>query len=191
MFSNKKMMMMSMLSRKMGGVWYSLLAVLWSLSAGCTGEPLERAPVQPPSVLADLVAERLALAREVVWAKYQLGLPILDEEREKKVIDRMEQRAIELELDPILVRRFFTAQMAASRQLQVECLEEWKTTLLFPQQTPMDLQRQIRPLLDEMGEAILQNLNDDNLATLSTVQARMFLREMGFSPQVIDLALTW
>ncbi len=181
---------MKMISPKKTGIGCGLLLVMF-IWLGCTGESADAPPTLPPSELADLVAERLIIGREVAWAKYQQGLPILDAEREKAVLDRMEQRARELDLDPALVRRFFSAQITASRQLQEECIEGWENAPLLPEQAPLDLQRQIRPLLDDLGESILRNLDADSLATLSSRQAHQFLQELGFSKKVVSLALEY
>lgn len=164
--------------------WLFWVAVIGSPVWGAE-EPL----VSAPSELVELLAKRLELGREVAWAKYQKGLPVLAPAREEQLLMRMAARARELNLDTELVRRCFDAQMAASRLLQEECIAHWKTTGSLPESPPLDLVQDIRPMLDILGESILQNLDSANLASLTAPEARQYFKKQGFSLKVTELAL--
>lgn len=176
------------MTMKKAGLLGLLLLVVW-FGVGCMSRPVEPSLASPPSELVGLLAKRLEVGREVAWVKYQKGMPVLDAVREQQLLQRMEVRAGELNVDTGLVYRCFEAQIAASRELQEECIARWKSTGQVPASPPLDLVEQIRPLLDELGELILRNLDAASVQSLSTPEARQYLREQGFSEKVIERTL--
>lgn len=145
--------------------------------------------VEAPSELVRLLTERLKLGKEVAWTKYRENLPIQHVEREQQLLARMRERAVELGLDPELVVRVFNAQIVASKEYQNELIEGWRAGQAVPETLHLDLVSQIRPQLDELGRSILQNLDQSSVASLSTPEARQYLKGQGFSDKIIAITL--
>ena len=70
--------------------------------------------------LLELLAERLGLASELAEIKQKLGLPVRDEERERKIMERVRGRAKELRLDPEFAESMIrlTVAQAVGRELE-------------------------------------------------------------------------
>jgi hypothetical protein len=56
------------------------------------------------------------------------------------------------------VRRFFQAQMAASRMVQADLMRYWKEGNPLPAAPPRDLKREVRPQLDAFNTGLLTQL---------------------------------
>ena len=141
--------------------------------------------------LIDLIARRLDLARDVAWAKFHTGAPVYDPGRERAVLQALVAKATEAGISPSLAAIFFTAQIAASRQVQIELIDGWKGGATKPATRPLDLQRDIRPRIDSLSEQLLAALavrpsRPVDLASLTAVQ--MSLRARGYSAAVASLA---
>lgn len=67
--------------------------------------------------LTALFARRMALAAEIAEQKRRDGLPVLDENRERTVLDRAETRTAQQELRPF-TRKFFQSLLSLSRERQ-------------------------------------------------------------------------
>ncbi len=73
--------------------------------------------------LVELFGRRMALSAAIAQHKRENGLPVLDEGRERAVLDRAEGRTLDETLRP-LTRRFFQGLLALSRDHQHALLED-------------------------------------------------------------------
>jgi cyclohexadienyl dehydratase len=108
----------------------------------------ERQPLRPLDHLADLLARRLAFMPLVAAAKLAAGLPIEDLPREKVVLDSAAAEGTKFGLPVARVRAFFALQIELAKAVQ---RRQWEATTL-------DLGRQMRPALNELGDRILDAL---------------------------------
>lgn len=95
--------------------------------------------------LSDLLARRLAYMPLVAGAKAKRGLPIEDLPREKVVLDAAAASALKLGLPEPAARAFFALQIELSKAVQRRQSET----------NALDLSQQIRPVLNELGDRIL------------------------------------
>ena len=173
-------------------LWVGVCAGL-SLLAGCCA-PWAKEESTPFERLRNGVAVRLDIARDVAWAKAQTGAPVLDVEREKAVLAALVKQGEAAGLERARVERFFSAQIAASREVQTELLAAWAAgTAERPKTKPLDLKTQIRPRLDAVGTELIAALaevpvgNDGWTAGAREAMRRALLRR-GFSEAVSWLA---
>jgi cyclohexadienyl dehydratase len=108
----------------------------------------ERQSLRALDHLSDLLARRLAFMPLVAEIKAKAGLPIEDLPREKQVLAASEQQAQKLGLRAESARRFFALQIELAKAVQRRRHEP----------TELDLARQIRPALNELGDRILDAL---------------------------------
>ncbi|MET0792294.1 MAG: chorismate mutase, partial [Polyangiaceae bacterium] len=95
--------------------------------------------------LTDLLARRMAFMPLVAGAKAKLGMPIEDLPREKIVLDSAAASARKVGLPEAATHDFFALQIELSKAVQRRTSEA----------TALDLARQIRPALNELGDRIL------------------------------------
>ena len=105
----------------------------------------ERQPLDAESNLADLLARRMAFMPLVAGAKAKLGMPIEDLPREKVVLDSAAASARQVGLAEAATRDFFALQIELSKAVQRRSSEA----------SDLDLARDIRPALNELGDRIL------------------------------------
>jgi chorismate mutase-like protein len=105
----------------------------------------ERQPLNAVGNLSDLLARRMAFMPLVAGAKAKLGQPIEDLPREKIVLDSTAASALKVGLPEVQARAFFALQIELSKAVQRRMSEA----------TLLDLQQQIRPALNELGDRIL------------------------------------
>lgn len=72
---------------------------------------------QVDAQMAQLFERRMRAVRSIAQYKQQHGLPILDADRERQVLERSVQRIQDPELRP-LFQEFITLQMSLSRRYQ-------------------------------------------------------------------------
>jgi chorismate mutase len=140
--------------------------------------------------LIELMAQRLDVSRDVAWTKFNSGAPVLDPPREQVVLTALVGQATRAGVGREAAERFFTAQIAASRQVQTEWIDGWKNGRPRPATPPLDLANAIRPRLDGIGEQMVAALaarfvrpaND-----LST-RAKVALEAKGFSQAAAAIA---
>ncbi len=153
------------------------------LFAGCSTTPHSPAA---RSELGAVMAERLALARDVARSKHHSGAPVHDPAREAAILASLTRQATERGLSHRDAESFLTAQIAASRQVQTELLARWACT------TPLDLQTELRPRLDTVTTRLLDTLAATHRRgrwTETASHARTALSSAGFSDEAIQTAI--
>lgn len=109
--------------------------------------------------MVELMGERLALARDVAWYKHREGLPIRDRKREKASLCALAERGKAMGMSTWTTGRFFRAQMAASRTLQQDLINAWKTGTPHPAVPPPDLANVIRPRINSINNELLMQMH--------------------------------
>ena len=137
---------------------------------GCAG---------PSGQLASLARERLELAPQVAWTKYSQNLPVYDPAREtaalRSTMAQGEARGVPQET----TRRFFAAQMEASRRIQWQWIEGWRKNLVpRPDGAARSLNGDLRPRIDAIGaqqvEALARGARPLTLDQISLLGARFW-----------------
>src|SRR6187402_1858337 len=105
----------------------------------------ERQALDATGNLADLLARRMAFMPFVAGAKAKLALPIEDLPREKIVLDSASLSAQKAGLPETAARDFFALQIELSKAVQRRMSEA----------SALELARQIRPALNDLGDRIL------------------------------------
>lgn len=103
-----------------------------------------------------LVAQRLELMQSVAAWKYARGLKIVDEPRERKVLEATLQQASALGIDPDTARELFSLQIQLARKVQQHYVGEWRKARADPPQPLRDLDTDLRPALDDIGARLLR-----------------------------------
>ena len=146
----------------------ALLFALAALLAGCAG---------PQGELVSLAEKRLALSPDIAWYKHSKDLPVYDPERETAVLQTVMAAGQQQGLHPDTVRRFFAAEMEASRRIQWEWIEGWrKNRIAAPNRPALDLGSYVRPQIDEINarqiRALARGAQPLSIAQLSEIGAR-------------------
>ena len=139
-----------------------------ALLAGCAG---------PQAELASLAERRLALSPDIAWYKHSKDVPVYDPVRETAVLRTVMAAGQQQGLNPDTVRRFFAAEMEASRRIQWAWIEAWRKNLVPPPQRPApDLGAYIRPQIDDINQrqirALARGAQPLSVAQLSEIGAR-------------------
>lgn len=171
-----------------------LLCVFGLFAAGCAHAPKAPAfhPSAPQARMTALLVQRLELSRQVAWVKFQNNAPVRDPQREAALLSSLTEKAVRSGLPPAFAGRFFQFQMKASRQLQSGLIHGWTRGTTLPALPPLDLQKQIRPRLDQVSTEMVQLLVQlrPSLPDPAFAQyARTVLRQKGFPWQVADSAV--
>ena len=74
--------------------------------------------------LCDLISERTSLARDIVFSKQYLGMPIYDENREKAVHEKIEKLAREKDLDVDIIDQIVNMLTILSKNEQKKIIKE-------------------------------------------------------------------
>lgn len=130
-----------------------LLAALQALVlmlSGCA------TPALPPGseAVVGLMAERLALAQDVAWAKSADGLPVRDPDREKMVLAKLARQGAMADIDEVLVIHFAKAQIEASCLEQEAWMKRWREGIPQPPGDPPAL-ADLRFRLDRLSAMLL------------------------------------
>ncbi|MEU9480467.1 chorismate mutase [Streptomyces sp. NPDC048191] len=105
--------------------------------------------------IARLAGERVMTADTVAAAKWGTRQPIDDPAREKTVLDSAAAQGAQLGIPPATVRRIFTDQIAANKDVQRALYTRWHAQ---PAEQPThrpDLATQVRPVLDRIDGRLL------------------------------------
>ncbi|MFM8460193.1 MAG: gamma subclass chorismate mutase AroQ [Chthoniobacterales bacterium] len=136
--------------------------------AGCAG---------PGGQLTSLARQRLELAPQIAWTKYSQDLPVYDAERETAALQSVMAQGAARGVPPETTRRFFAAQMEASRRIQWEWIHSWRKNLApRPSGAARSLDGDLRPRVDAIGaqqvEALARGAQPPSIAQLSEIGAR-------------------
>ena len=136
--------------------------------AGCAG---------PQGQLTSLAEERLSLAPDIAWYKHSRNVPVYDPARETAVLQTVMAAGQQQGLNPDTVRRFFAAEMEASRRIQWAWIEAWrKNRAVPPSQAARDLGAYVRPQIDDINQrqirALARGAQPLGIAQLSAIGER-------------------
>ncbi len=111
----------------------------------------------PQGELQALAGQRLAMSPDIAWAKHSADLPVYDPQRETAILQAVMAAGTQQGLDPDTVRRFFAAEMEASRRVQWAWIEAWRKNLAPPPDgTARDLGAYLRPQIDNINQRQIQ-----------------------------------
>ena len=141
-----------------------VLAVL----ASCAG---------PQGELTALAERRLSLSPDIAWYKHSNDVPVYDPVRDTSILQTVMAAGQQQGLNPDTVRRFFAAEMEASRRIQWEWIEGWRKNRIPPLDRPaQDLGAYVRPQIDEINarqiSAMARGAQPLSVAQLSAIGAR-------------------
>jgi len=135
----------------------------------------------------DAVDARLTLMSEIAAWKWVRQRPIVDEDRERAVIEGMAEHANEFGLNPDSIRRVFQIQVQMARSVQTEYFEEWRRQGFPATRQVRDLDTDLRPALDALGDELLAALywaHDDIQKVGATDATTKALRRIALHPGV-------
>jgi len=120
-------------------------------------------PENPPwskevQFVLELIARRLKLAAKVASAKFVIRKAINDPVREKEILQSIASRAEKCGLDPEWAVTFFQDQMDANKHIQQELTSHWFKCGTGPEGAPVNLDEEVRPVIDEIDTSILQTM---------------------------------
>ena len=148
----------------------TLLALIPALAllTGCAG---------PQGELTALAERRLSLSPDIAWYKHSNDVSVYDPVRETSVLKTVMAAGQQQGLNPDTVRRFFAAEMEASRRIQWEWIEGWRKNRIPPLDRPaQDLGAYVRPQIDEINarqiRAMARGAQPLSVAQLSAIGAR-------------------
>lgn len=107
--------------------------------------------------VADLIAARLQLMEPVAAWKHAHRLPVLDEARERKVLEAAVRQAREIGIRGDAARELFALQLRLARQIQEHHIAQWRKAGAR-KGALRDLDSDLRPALDKIGARMLQAL---------------------------------
>jgi chorismate mutase len=110
-----------------------------------------------PSLVATS-AQRIVLAEQVAFSKWDSGKAVEDAPREAQVIAGAAKAAETSGLDQESVSAFFKAQIEANKLVQYSLLADWNRQGKAPKHTAVDLGKTIRPALDEVQTKLIAEL---------------------------------
>ncbi len=154
----------------MSGVRWLALTLL-SIALGAQAAPA------PLPALLDAMAQRLTLADGVARSKHDSGKPVLDDARERQVLQEVAQAAPAAAVSPATAQTFFAAQMEANKLVQYGLLQAWR--------------RHERPLPAKTTDltTLRTQLNDLQARLLGGLAATGELRAAADCPAQLDRAL--
>lgn len=133
-----------------------LLAALLSLFAS-VGHAATPSPT--PDSLQPLLAtmyERLNIGDLAALTKWDNGKPIQDNAREALVIADARKQAMQNKVNPDEFADLIAAQIEASKVVQYGRIAQWQAAGKAPTTPRQDLEKQIRPQLDQLQKRLLQ-----------------------------------
>ncbi|WP_310619531.1 chorismate mutase [Flexibacterium corallicola] len=105
-----------------------------------------------------LINERLSYMRDVALYKAQNHLPVENVAREAIVLEKAQEQAQKLGLDPQTTLNFFKAQISAAKAIQYRYRTHWLSSPDTLQKQPRDLDSTVRPALITLGNQILNQI---------------------------------
>lgn len=140
------------------------------------------AAADPLAGLEDAIAARLLLMDDVARYKWNHELAIADAGREAALLDRATAEAVALGLPEAYARRVLTAQIDASRTLQMELITTWRERHQPVFVGVPDLAGVQRPAIDAATQQLLEQLRA-SLCALAHDEARA---ELTTPPRSLD-----
>ena len=125
-----------------------MAVALLGTACGARAEP-------SPRLVFEIVAERLALMKDVALHKERNALAVEDVARERVVLARAQDGAWAAGLDPRSVAAFYRAQIQAAKAIQYRYLAEWSLAPPNVGASVPDLAHELRPRLLELGEELV------------------------------------
>lgn len=134
-----------------------IVAIALMASTGCASriEPRDSNVFMP---LVRSMADRLKTAEQVALSKWDSGKAVYDAEREAQVISNVADMAPKVGVGVEDATRIFSDQMAANKAVQYGQLNNWRRQGHAPVVPRQSLSGIIRPALDRLQIAIMQNL---------------------------------
>jgi len=114
--------------------------------------------VEAVDQLADSIQQRLAVMPNVARFKWNHQRPISDPEREAQLLRSLVQQATQRGVSQRLSYHFFAAQIAAARHAQQRLITDWQASHAEPFLGVPDLDRELRPQINALSEAMLSPL---------------------------------
>jgi chorismate mutase len=121
-------------------------------------------PLRP---LVETSAQRLAIAEQVALSKWDSGAAVEDAPREAQVIQGAVQDGKAKGVDETAVSSFFKAQIEANKVVQYSLLADWRRAGKAPAHAPINLASTIRPELDKVQIALVNELAETTAARAS------------------------
>lgn len=128
--------------------------------------------------LLQLMSHRLQVAPKVAQSKWNSGKPIDDAAREQQILHAVGQQAAANAQDAALALSFFQSQFDAGKLWQRMLHAQWLAAQHAPFSPAPDLQREVRPVLDDLTPALLQSLKAVQ-AQLCDVSSQNWLQQQG------------
>lgn len=142
-------------------------------------------------LLLHSIIVRLQLSREVAWTKFCTHARVSDPAREAKVLADLKGEGRKIGISPEEVSFFFKPQIVASCRLQEELIAGWRSGFPHPSTQPMDLQRDIRPLIDKVSHDLLLEWKANSFRSFDRsyfYSAEEMIEKHGFSSDVARIA---
>jgi chorismate mutase len=128
-----------------------LVGFVLTVSSGC-------AAAATLDDLAGAIASRLALMDDVARYKWNHSLPIVDEQRESKLVESATAQAVTFGVPADYARRVVVAQIEASRKRQIELTTQWRAQHHATFDDVPDLATAQRPAIDAATTNLLHRL---------------------------------
>jgi chorismate mutase len=175
-------------SRALLLVFCSLL-VLASRAATVPAAHGPPATEQAAIELLQSICNRLLVAHDVARAKWQTGKPIHDPQRETAILEEMARRGELRHLGAEQVRKLFSAQFQAGKQIQAADFRIWQAARQPAFRNPRSLS-DLRQTIDRLNENLLQGLAAARVspATWKSL-ARQYVAGPGITDEVRQLAV--
>ena len=145
-------------SKREGDMRILIVAIALMASTGCASniEPRDSNVFMP---LVRSMADRLKTAEQVALSKWDSGKAVYDAEREAQVISNVADMASKEGVTVEDATRIFSDQMEANKAVQYAQLNNWRRQGQTPVVPRQSLSGIIRPELDRLQIAIMQNLH--------------------------------
>ena len=145
-------------SKREGDMRILIVAIALMASTGCATkiEPRDNNVFVP---LARSMADRLKTAEQVALSKWDTGKAVYDGPREAQVISNVADMAPKEGVTVEDATRIFSDQMEANKAVQYAQLNNWRHQGQTPVVPRQSLSGIIRPELDRLQIAIMQNLH--------------------------------
>ena len=144
------------------------LAIMLASTITATGAGHSQNAVGQLQPLVETSARRLVIAKQVALAKWDSGAAVEDAPRETKVITDAVKDGEAMGLQAASIENFFRAQIEANKLVQYSLLADWRRSGKAPAHTPINLVATIRPQLDQVQTALIEELKDTAAARAST-----------------------